>query len=144
MKITKSKKWYVGAYIITTALAWFLCIVPTLAVGLLKLPVIATKSAESTLTGSFTVVLVCCAYPLYKAVVKVFKSPSAPVIMWVLFALTYALYKLAQETLAAMVAIFLTAAICNTIGTGLFLLAKMFKAKWAFYGQIDLAKTQEG
>lgn len=143
-KITKSKAWYWRAYLLTVALAWVVCIIPTLIAGVLKLPVIATKNAETTLTGSFTVVLIACVYPLYKGLVKLLKSPSAPVIMWILFGVTYLLYKISHETLGAMVVVFLVAAIANTIGAGLFLLAKVFKTKWAFYGQVEPAKTQEG
>lgn len=135
-KITKSKAWYWRAYIITCAFAWVFCIMPTLIAGYLKLPVIATKNAESTLTGSFTVVLISCIYPLYKGAIKLVKSPSAPVIMWVLFAVTYLLYKISRQTLGAMVLVFFIAAVGNTIGAALFLLAKTFKTKWAFYGQV--------
>lgn len=141
-KITKSKSWYWRAYIITCALAWACCIIPTLFVGVLKLPVIATKNAETTLTGAFTVVLIACIYPLYKGLIRLVKSPSAPVIMWVLFAVTYLLYKISRQTLKAMVLIFFVAAIGNTIGAGLFLLAKMFKTKWAFFGQVAPMQSQ--
>ena len=120
----------------TFALAWAFCIIPTLIAGVIKLPVIATKNAETTLTGSFTVVLIACVYPLYKGLIKLLKSPSAPVIMWILFGVTYLLCKIAQETLKAMVLIFFVAAVANTIGAALFLVAKMFKMKWAYYGQV--------
>lgn len=141
-KITKSKDWYWRAYLLTVALAWVVCIIPTLIAGVLKLPVIATKNAETTLTGSFTVVLIACVYPLYKGLVKLLKSPSAPVIMWILFGITYLLYKISHETLGAMVVVFLVAAIANTIGAGLFLLAKVFKTKWAFFGQVEPMQSQ--
>lgn len=140
-KITKSKAWYWRAYIITAALAWAFCVIPTLIAGVLKLPVIATKDAETTLTGSFTVVLIACIYPLYKGLVKLLKSPSAPVIMWILFGVTYLLYKIPQKTLGAMVLIFFVSAVGNTIGAGLFLLARLFKTKWAFYGQVESVQT---
>ena len=135
-KITKSKAWYWRAYIITGAVAWAFCIIPTLIAGILKLPVIATKNAETTLTGSFTVVLIAGIYPLYKGLIKLLKSPSAPVIMWILFGVTYLLYKISHETLKAMLVIFFVAAVGNTIGAGLFLLAKVFKAKWIFYDKV--------
>lgn len=139
-KITKSKSWYWRAYLLTGALAWVFCIIPTLIAGVIKLPEIATKNAETTLTGSFTVVLIACVYPLYKGLIKLLKSPSAPVIMWIVFGVTYLLYKISQETLKAMVVIFFVAAVANTIGAGLFLLAKTFKTKWAFYGQAENIK----
>ena len=141
-KITKSKGWYWRAYLIAVALAWVMCIIPTLIAGLLKLPMIATKNAEKTLTGSFTVVLVVCAYPLYKGLVKLIKSPSAPVIMWILFGFTFLLHKVSQETLGAMVVVFAVAAISNTIGAALFLLAKMYKTKWQYYGQVYVEQKE--
>lgn len=143
-KITKSKAWYWRAYLLTAALAWACCIIPTLVAGILKLPVIATKNAETTLTGSFTIVLIACIYPLYKGLIKLLKSPSAPVIMWILFGVTYLLYQISHTTLKAMVLIFFIAAVGNTIGAGLFLLAKAFKTKWEFYGQVEPVQTQEG
>ena len=139
-KITKSKSWYWRAYLLTLAFAWAFCIIPTLIAGYIKLPVIATKNAETTLTGSFTVVLIACVYPLYKGLIKLLKSPSAPVIMWIVFGVTYLLYNISHTTLKAMVVIFFVAAVANTIGAGLFWLAKLFKTKWAFYGQAENIK----
>lgn len=136
MKITKDKAWYQKAYYVARVLAWVFCILPTLIAGLAFVPVIATKNAETTLTGSFTVVLVCCIYPLYKGVVKLIKSPSAPLIMWVLFFCCLLLYKLASTTLAAMCVIFFVAALGNTIGAVLFYLAKKFKEKFLFLSNI--------
>lgn len=142
-RITKSKAWYWRAYILTAALAWVLCIIPTFIAGLLKLPVIATKNAETTLTGSFTICLIACIYPLYKGLIKLVKSPSAPVVMWILFGVTFLLYKISQETLAAMVVIFLVAAVSNTLGSLLFLVAKTFKTKWMYYGQVGYIQEQQ-
>ena len=139
-KITKSKAWYWRAYLLTSIAAWVFCIVPTLLAGVFKLPVIATKNAETTLTGSFTIVLIACIYPLYKGLIKLLKSPSAPVIMWILFGVTYLLYKISQQTLKAMVLVFFVAAVGNTIGAGLFLLSKISKTKWEFYGQAENIK----
>ena len=138
MKITKSKQWYWNAYLIVTALAWVFCIVPTLIAGVIKLPVIATKNAETTLTGSFTLVLICCVYPLYKGLIKLIKSPSAPVIMWILFGITFLLYKISHETLGAMVTIFFVAAVGNTIGALLFMLARLFKTKMALFSTVPM------
>jgi hypothetical protein len=123
---------------LTAVAAWVFCVVPTVITGLVKLPVIATKNAESTLTGSFTLVLVCAAYPLFKGLIKLFKSPSAPMIMWILFAVAFLLYKISQETLKAMVLIFFVAAIGNTIGAILFYCSKVFNEKWKYCGQIEM------
>lgn len=138
MRLTKSKRWYYTAYIITCVSAWVCCILPTLITGMIKLPMIATKDADSTLTGSFTLCLVCCAYPLYKGVVRLIKSPSAPLIMWILFALTYLLWKINHDTLGAMVTVFLVSAIGNTVGAVLFFVARAFKEKWRFCGEVTI------
>lgn len=142
MKITKSKEWYWNAYLIVTALAWVFCIVPTLIAGVVKLPVIATKNAESTLSGSFTIVLICGIYPLYKGLVKLIKSPSAPVIMWFLFGITFLLYKISHETLGAMVTIFFVAAVGNTIGALLFFISSKFKEKAMFLNHMPLNENK--
>ncbi len=138
MKITKSKEWYYRAYVIATLAAWLFCIAPTVIAGVAKLPVIATKEAESTLTGMFIVVLVCAAYPLFKGLIKLFKSPSAWLIMWVVALITFLLWKIPHDTLGAMVVVFFTAAVGNTIGAALFALARKFKEKWAFCGQVTI------
>lgn len=137
MKITKDKKWYQKAFLITTAMAWVFCVLPTLIAGMAYLPEIATRNAENTLTGSFTVVLICCIYPLYKGIVKLIKSPSAPLIMWILFFITLMIYRLAQTTLAAMVVIFFVAAMGNTIGAVLFFVARKFKTKLLIWDKLQ-------
>ena len=133
MKITKSKEWYRRAHWIFYVSAWVACILPTLVAGIANLPLIATKNAESTLSGSFTVCLVMCIYPIYKGLVTLFKSPSAPVIMWILFILSFLLHKLAESALFAMVIVFGVAAVGNTIGAILFFVAKIFKQKYMFF-----------
>ena len=139
MKITKSKEWYYWAYIITLAAAWIFCVVPTVITGAIKLPLIATKDATSTLTGSFMLVLICAAYPLIKGLFKLLKSPSATIIMWLLFAVTFLIYNIERTTLEAMVLIFFVAAVGNTIGALLFFFSKRFKEKWMFLGNSNNA-----
>jgi hypothetical protein len=134
MKITKSKEWYYWAYIATMGAAWIFCVVPTVIAGMLKLPLFATKDASTTLTGSFTLVLVCAAYPLLKGLLKLLKSPSAWFILWLLFGVTFLLYNIERSTLGAMVLVLFVAAMGNTIGAVLFSLSKSFKEKWMFLG----------
>lgn len=131
----KSKNWYYRAYIITAIIAWILCILPTAIAGYIKLPqIVAIKNVESTtetvLTGSAIVVLICCAYPLLKGVLKAFKSPSAYLILWIIFFMSLLLYKIPHETLGAFVLVFCVAAIGNTVGAILFFISKKFKEKW--------------
>ena len=132
MKITKSKEWYYRAYIIVWVLAWVFCVVPTVIVGAIKLPMFATKDSATTLTGSFMLVLVCAAYPILKGLLKLLKSPSAWFILWILFAVAFLLYNIEHDTLGAMVLVFFVAALGNTIGAVLFRVSKGFKEKWAF------------
>ena len=138
MKITKSKHWYWRAFLITSALAWIMCIVPTVVAGIIKLPAITTKSETETLTGAFTLVLICAAYPLLKGLLKLLKSPSAWLILWLLTGVTFLLWKVTHETIGAMLAVLLTAAIGNSIGAILFLIAKTYKEKWKFCGEVSV------
>ena len=65
-KIKHSKEWYYNARLIAYWVGMAFCVVPTLIAGILKLPVIVVKDANSTLSGVFVVVVVCAALPLYK------------------------------------------------------------------------------
>ena len=132
MKITKSKEWYYWAYIVTLGAAWIFCVAPTVITGIIKLPLFATKEASTTLTGSFTLVLVCAAYPLLKGLLKMLKSPSAWFILWLLFVVAFLLYNIEHATLGAVTLVLFVAAVGNTIGAVLFWLSKMFKEKWMF------------
>jgi hypothetical protein len=138
MKITKSKEWYYRAKIITWIIAWFCCIVPTAIVGAVKLPLVVTKQADETLTGSAIIVIACCAYPLLKGILKMLKSPSAWLIMWILTVVLYLIWLVPHETLGAVLSVFLTAAIGNSIGAILFWLSRQFDEKWKFCGQITV------
>lgn len=138
MKITKSKKWYYNAYVVTWLVAWACCVVPTFTVGAVNLPLVVAKEAEQTLTGSAIILIACCAYPIFKGLLKMLKSPSAWLIMWIVALITLALYKIPHETLGAMVVVFMTAAIGNSVGAFLFWLSKKFKEKWAFCGQVTI------
>lgn len=138
MKITKSKSWYWKAHILTGLIAWVCCIVPTLVTGLVKLPVIVTEDATSTLTGTFTFCLVLCAYPLLKGALKVLKSPSAWLVMWILTGVLYLIYNVSHETLGALLAVFFAGAIGNSIGAVLFFCSRKAKEKWAFCGEVKV------
>ena len=130
MKITKSKEWYYWAYTLAWVVAWACCVLPTVITGVVKLPLFATEEANTTLTGSFTLVLVCAAYPILKGLLKMLKSPSAWFILWLLFIVTFLLYNVERSTLEAMVLILFVAAIGNTVGAVLFHLSKVYKEKW--------------
>lgn len=135
MKITKCKEFYYRMHILTRILALLFCFLPTLIVGYIKLPaIVVVKSAEETLTGCAIVVLACCAYPILKGLLKALKSPSAWLIMWIVALISFALYKIPHATLGAMVVVFFTAAIGNTLGALLFWGSRMMKEKCLLLG----------
>ena len=136
MKVTRSKEWYYRAKVITWIVAWICCIVPTAIIGAVKLPLVVTKQAEETLTGSAIIVLACCAYPLLKGLLKMLKSPSAWLIMWIVTIVTGLMYSIPHETLDAILDVFIAASIGNSVGAILFWLSKRFDEKWKFCGQI--------
>lgn len=138
MKITHTKEWYYHAKIITWIVAWICCIVPTAIMGAIKLPLVVTKQAEETLTGSAIIVLACCAYPLLKGLLKLLKSPSAWLIMWVVTVVTGLMYSVPHETLGAIFDVFLMSAIGNSVGAILFWLSRCFDEKWKYCGQINI------
>jgi hypothetical protein len=138
MRVTKTKEWYYTASKILFVVAWLLCILPTFIAGWIKLPKIVTTKSETTLTGTAIIVLACCAYPLLKGVLKMLKSPSAWLILWIVALITSALYQIPHDTLGAMVAVFFTAAIGNSLGAILFWLSKEFEKKCLLIGQMTI------
>ena len=135
MKITKTAEWYSRMHWVFFIVGWLCCIIPTLVAGYLKLPKIVVKSsAEETLTGSAIVVLTCASYPLLKGLLKLFKSPSAWLILWILTGITYALFKVPNATIEAMYIIFFVAAIGNSVGALLFGLSKYMLKKCSLCG----------
>ena len=142
MKITKSKRFYYWAWHIAVVLAWGACILPALIAGVCNLPIVAVKEAETTLTGSFLIVIAVCAYPIMKGVLKALKSPSAWLILWIATGLIFAMYNIPRETLGAMCVVFFCAAIGNTVGAVLFWLSKKFKEKYIFLiGEFKVVQT---
>jgi fucose 4-O-acetylase-like acetyltransferase len=139
MKITKNKDWYKRAWFITSALAWFMCTVPTIIAGFLKLPkIVVTHEAEQTLSGAFIFVIICAAYPIFKGLLKYMKSPSAWLILWILTGFLFLFLQIPKDSLRAVYIVTFTAAIGNSIGAVLFFLAKHFKEKWKFCGEMKL------
>ena len=138
MKITKDKDWYYRAYILTAITAWIFCFFPTIIAAFVELPVFVHKEAETTLTGTFALAVICAAYPLIKGFLQYMKSPSAPVLMWVVFFVLLMLYRLPQPSLKAILVVIGVGAVGNTIGAILFKLSKIFKEKWQFCGEVSL------
>lgn len=136
MKIKHDKEWYYRAYILAYIVGMFLCIVPTLVAGVVGLPLIANKDATSTLSGVFVVVIITAAFPLYKAFIKLLKSPSVAVICWILFALLVLVGYMNAETLHGLTIVFLWAAIGNTLGVFSFKLSAIWEEKWKYCGEV--------
>lgn len=143
-KIKHSKEWYYWAKLIAYGVGMIFCIVPTLIAGIVKLPLITKTTAESTLSGVFIICLICAALPLYKAVIKLIKSPNAAVICWLLFFLMFFINKMSKETIAGLTVVFACAAIGNTLGAICFKLSDEFAELWKYCGEIHIkAETSE-
>ena len=143
-KIKHSKEWYYNARLIAYWVGMAFCVVPTLIAGLWMLPVIVVKDADSTLSGVFVVVVVCAALPLYKALIKVMKSPNAAVICWVLFALMALVNSMEKSTIEGLTVVFAFAAIGNTLGAVCFKLSKEFEELWRHCGQVEVTNLNGG
>lgn len=142
MKIKHSKEWYYRARFVAYWLGMALCVVPTLIAGILELPVIVVKEAESTLSGVFVVVVVAAALPLFKALMKLLKSPNAAVICWILFALMLLADNMQPQTIHGLTIVFLTAALGNTLGVICFKLSKEFEKLWEGCGQVAVMNLE--
>lgn len=143
-KIKHSKEWYYNARLIAYWVGMAFCVVPTLIAGILKLPVIVVKDANSTLSGVFVVVVVCAALPLYKALIKVMKSPNAAVICWVLFGLMALVNSMEKTTIEGLTFVFAFAAIGNTLGAVCFKLSKEWENIWQHCGQVEVTNLNGG
>lgn len=141
-KIKRSKEWYYNARLIAYWVGMAFCVVPTLIAGILKLPVIVVKDANSTLSGVFVVVVVCAALPLYKALIKVMKSPNAAVICWVLFGLMALVNSMEKSTIEGLTVVFAFAAVGNTLGAVCFKLSKEFEELWRHCGQVEVVNER--
>ena len=141
MKVTKSKEWYYWASKIAWITALMLCVIPTVITGAIKLPLFVTNDASTTLTGSFILVLVCAAYPIIKGLLQLLKSPSAWLILWLLFGVTFLLYNIEHATMGAIVVVLLVAAIGNTMGAILFAISKAWLEKWKFMDNPNTVKV---
>ena len=139
MKIKHSKEWYFKAKFVLCWAAMALCILPSLIAAIVKLPnIVVTKNAESTLSGVFAAAIICAALPLYKAIIKLVKSPNAAVICWVLFALMSLVNSMTAETIRALTFVFAVAAVGNTLGAILFKISKDFDELWKYCGQVQI------
>ena len=143
-KIKHSKEWYYNARLIAYWVGMAFCVVPTLIAGILKLPVIVVKDADSTLSGVFVVVVVCAALPLYKALIKVMKSPNAAVICWVLFGLMALVNSMEKTTIEGLTVVFAFASIGNTLGAVCFKVSKEFEELWRHCGQVEVTNLNGG
>ncbi len=142
-KIKHSKEWYYWAYMIAYWVGMGFCIVPTLVAAGVELPIIVVKEAESTLSGVFIVAIVAAALPLYKALIKLLKSPSAAVICWILFGLMFLVNRMQPQTIHGLTVVFMWAAIGNTLGVICFKLSALWKELWRDCGQVEITAITE-
>ena len=141
-KIRHNKEWYFKAKFVLYWAAMALCIFPPLIAAIVKLPnIVVTKNAESTLSGVFVAAIICAAFPLYKAIIKLVKSPNAAVICWILFALMSLVSSMTAETIKALTFVFGAAAIGNTLGAILFKISKDFDELWKYCGQVQITNN---
>lgn len=109
-----------GKYAALTVLGLLMCIVPPLVATALQFPIWIEHSAEATVSGSVVFCAILCFVPLYKKILAMLKSPSAP-IMWTVFAVVmYVMKSIADE----MFIVSVVGAISNVIGWGLFKLRR--------------------
>lgn len=110
-------------YTVFTALALAVSILPPLVATGMQFPVWIEQSAEATVSGSVVFLAILCFVPLYKKILTVLKSPSAP-IMWMIFTLVMAvLQSIARE----MFIIGVIGTISNFAGWAIFAYRKKFK-----------------
>ncbi len=143
-KIRHSKEWYYKARFVAYGLGIVFCVLPTLIAAMYELPVIVDKSAESTLSGVFIAALVVAALPLYKALVRLLKSPNAAVFCWLLFALMFFAEKMSEQTERGLMLVFWWAAIGNTLGVICFYLSKEFDKLWQGCGEVTVKNLNGG
>ena len=92
----------------------------------------------------FIAVLICAALPLYKALIKVIKSPNAAVICWVLFGLMTLVNSMEKSTIEGLTFVFAFAAVGNTLGAIAFKLSKEFEELWRYCGQVEVTNQNGG
>ena len=103
-------------WFILTALALAVSIVPPLVATVKQFPVWIERSAEATISGTVCFLIFLCMIPLYKQILALLKTPSAP-LMWTILALfMYLMKAIADE----MFIVCTVGAISNIAGWALF------------------------
>lgn len=91
-----------------------------LAATLTQFPLWVEESAEATMSGCFLLLAAFCVLPLFKYVKAFMKSPSVPVLWWVVFILMIALSSIIDQ----MIVVCFVGGIANTVGAGLYKLGR--------------------
>ena len=134
----RSKTWYYNAYLLAYLVGIIFCVIPTFIAAIVKLPLIANRDAESTLSGVFIVALIATALPIYKLLTKLLKSPSVAVVLWLFWGLFALVGLMTPETIKGLTTVFLWGAIGNTLGVLAFKLSAMWKELWQHCGEVTL------
>lgn len=74
-----------------------LCILPPALATASYFPLWINRGAESTIAGGGVLILVLCAAPLWKAVLRLLRSPSSHVMWLLLFGLFLFLSRIAEQ-----------------------------------------------
>ena len=108
-----------------TALALLVSIVPPLIATVKQFPIWVERSAEATISGSVCFLIFLCLIPLYKQILAVLKTPSAP-LLWTVFALFMYLMKAIADEMFVVGAV---GAISNVIGWAIFKWRDVYKRR---------------
>ena len=115
MSDTKRKLFKLAGLIIST--------LPPLLAVLSYFPIWRERGAEAMLSGLSLCLIMMTAIPIFRAIKTAFKSPSAPIVWFMVFLLFFALSKIADDiTVIAFVGF-----ISNLIGALFFTVAKKEK-----------------
>ena len=102
-----------------TLLALAVSTLPVLICAALYFPVWSNRSAGATLSGLGLIIALLAAVPLYRFIRRHISSISAPMLWFILFAIFFALERIAQE----MTVIAFVGFVSNLLGAVIFRLA---------------------
>jgi len=94
--------------------------VPPFVATLSYFPIWKERGAESILSGFSLMLILICALPLFRSVKRFLRSPSMPIVWFIIFVTFFALSKIAED----ITVIAFTGFVSNLIGALFFRLAK--------------------
>ncbi len=115
-----SKKNSSGSALILRAVAITVSIVPALIAVLSYFPAFVTRGSGTVISGISALLIILAAVPLYKAIRKVLKSPSA----WMMWLIIFLVFFLVSDIAAEIEVISFVGLVSNILGAVLFKVAK--------------------